>query len=101
MPSSDYLLQGSSRRYLTPELTHTKRSHSIYTAKINDEKLASRALRLNELSGRPPCEDGRVVAADVVRVMKMRTEGRAPSVTEHFVKLIVSAKSSKIQRQFQ
>jgi hypothetical protein len=36
----------------------------------------------------PDCKDGRIVA-DVVRLEKGHTEGFEPSVTEHFVKLIV------------
>ena len=48
----------------------------------------------------PGCKDGRIVA-DVVRLEKGHTEGLEPSVTEHLVKLIVSAKGSKIQKQLQ
>ena len=45
----------------------------------------------------PGCQDGRVVA-DVVRVDKGHTEGLEPRVTEELVKLMVSAKGSKLQR---
>lgn len=49
----------------------------------------------------PDCKDERIIAADVVRLEKGHTEGLDPSVTEHFVKLIVSAKGSKLQKQLQ
>jgi hypothetical protein len=41
------------------------------------------------------CKDGMVVA-DVVRVDKGHTEGLEPKITEELVKLMVSAKGSKI-----
>ncbi|HEV2688515.1 MAG TPA: alpha/beta hydrolase [Bryobacteraceae bacterium] len=43
----------------------------------------------------PDCQDGRVVA-DVVRIDKGHTEGLEPHVTEELVKLMVSAKGSKL-----
>ena len=46
----------------------------------------------------PNCKDGRVVA-DVARMEKGHTEGLEPNVTEALVKLMVSAKGGKIQRQ--
>jgi hypothetical protein len=44
----------------------------------------------------PTCKDGLVVA-DVVRIDKGHTEGLEPKVTEELVKLMLSAKGSKIQ----
>ena len=46
----------------------------------------------------PDCKDGRIVA-DVVRLEKGHTEGLEPNVTEHLVKLMLSAKGGKLQRQ--
>lgn len=45
-------------------------------------------------------DDGRIVA-DVVRLENGHTEGLEPTVTEHFVNLIVPAKGSKTQKQLQ
>lgn len=45
----------------------------------------------------PDCRDGRVVA-DVVRLDKGHTEGLEPKVTEELVKLMLSAKGSKLQK---
>lgn len=44
------------------------------------------------------CKDGRVVA-DVVRIDKGHTEGLEPKITEELIKLMLSAKGGKIQRQ--
>lgn len=65
---------------------------------IEGEGMVCRELRL-----KAPCDaiDGnaeRIVAVDVVRFLKASSEGLKPGVTEHFVKLIVSAKSSKFQK---
>ena len=45
----------------------------------------------------PDCKDGRVVA-DVVRIDKGHTEGLEPKVTEELIKLMLSAKGSKLQQ---
>jgi pimeloyl-ACP methyl ester carboxylesterase len=44
----------------------------------------------------PGCEQGRVVA-DIIRADKGHTEGLEPKVTEEIIKLMLSAKGSKIQ----
>ena len=46
----------------------------------------------------PACQDGLVVA-DVIRRDKGHTEGLEPNVTESLIKLMVSAKGGKLQRQ--
>jgi hypothetical protein len=45
----------------------------------------------------PNCKDGLVVA-DVIRIDKGHTEGLEPKVTEELIKLMLSAKSGKIQQ---
>ena len=42
-----------------------------------------------------------LIAANVVRLDKGHTKGIEPSVTEHLVKLIVSAKGGKTRKQLQ
>ena len=45
----------------------------------------------------PNCKDGRIVA-DVVRIDKGHTEGLEPKITEELVRLMLSAKSGKLQQ---
>jgi hypothetical protein len=46
----------------------------------------------------PKCKDGRIVA-DVVRLDKGHTEGLEPKITAEIVKLMLSARGGKIQRE--
>jgi hypothetical protein len=46
----------------------------------------------------PKCSDGRIVA-DIVRLDKGHTEGLEPNVTAEIVKLMLSARGGKIQRE--
>ena len=45
----------------------------------------------------PKCENGLVVA-DIIRIDKGHTEGLEPKVTEEIVKMMLSAKSGKLQK---
>lgn len=45
----------------------------------------------------PGCENGLVVA-DIIRIDKGHTEGLEPKVTEHIIKMMLSAKGGKLQQ---